>query len=242
MRIRESSVKRALKAGFMSLPKPENNFELLVPDDDDADAADASAMLSVEDAADRDAAIKRRQEEEEKKALARRSQSVQQGLPRPANVDVSALLKNLSMDDDTTEVDRLINNELVELLQHDAIAHPLPGTMRSGASQSTYDMPDDDALAAAKAIINEELANMVGFPSATPAQLKDGLLKISKTEAVPEDLSWATIRSLLAYDAATKSWVEPATLTLEERVAGYTSLLEDNRYSDDQGGGESGQG
>ena len=27
------SDKRALKAGFMSLPRPENNFELLVPDD-----------------------------------------------------------------------------------------------------------------------------------------------------------------------------------------------------------------
>ncbi|KJA27283.1 hypothetical protein HYPSUDRAFT_35122 [Hypholoma sublateritium FD-334 SS-4] len=229
VRIRESSVKRALKAGFMSLPKPENNFELLVPDDEDADAADDDATLSVEDAADRDAAIKRRQEEQERKALARRSQSVQQGLPRPANVDVSALLKNLSMDDDVTDADRLIDNELVELLQHDAIAHPLPGTMRSGASQSTYDMPDDDTLAAAKAAINDELANMVGFPSATPAQLKDGLLKISKTEAVPEDLSWATVRVRLAYDAATKSWVEPATLTLEARVAGYTSLLEDSR-------------
>ncbi len=42
-----------------------------------------------------------------------------------------------SMDDDTTEVDRLINNKLVELLQARRYRpHPLPGTMRSGAPQS----------------------------------------------------------------------------------------------------------
>lgn len=229
VRMRETSAKRALKAGFMSLPKPENNFELLVPDDEDAEAADADAPLSVEDAADRDAAIKRRHDEEERKALARRSQAVQQGLPRPANVDVSALLQNLSMDDEQTPAERLINAELVQILQHDAITHPLPGTMRSGATQSTYDMPDDDAVAAAKAAISEELAVTVGFPTASPAELKDGLLKIAKSEAVPEEISWATLRTRLAYDVARKSWVEPASLTPEVRVAGYTSLLEANR-------------
>ncbi|KAG5220741.1 MYB transcription factor [Salix suchowensis] len=36
-KLRESSAKRALKAGFLNLPKPENNFELLVPDDEGGD-------------------------------------------------------------------------------------------------------------------------------------------------------------------------------------------------------------
>ena len=34
-RLRVSSTKTALRAGFMSLPKPENNFELLVPEDEE---------------------------------------------------------------------------------------------------------------------------------------------------------------------------------------------------------------
>jgi pre-mRNA-splicing factor CDC5/CEF1 len=33
-RMRESASKRALRDGFTSLPKPENNFELMVPEDE----------------------------------------------------------------------------------------------------------------------------------------------------------------------------------------------------------------
>ena len=36
-RLRQSSTKRALRTGFMNLPKPENNFELLVPEDESED-------------------------------------------------------------------------------------------------------------------------------------------------------------------------------------------------------------
>ena len=36
-----SSEKRTLKASFMNLPKPENNFELLVPDEEEAEGVDA---------------------------------------------------------------------------------------------------------------------------------------------------------------------------------------------------------
>ena len=37
-----SSEKHTLKASFMNLPKPENNFELLVPDEEEAEDVDAS--------------------------------------------------------------------------------------------------------------------------------------------------------------------------------------------------------
>jgi len=94
-----SSEKRTLKASFMNLPKPENNFELLVPDEEEAEGVDAEALSSIEDAAERDAKLKR-MKEEEGKALARRSQVVQRGLPRPANVDVTSLLTKLNMEDE----------------------------------------------------------------------------------------------------------------------------------------------
>ena len=98
-RQRMSSEKRTLKASFMNLPKPENNFELLVPDEEEAEGVDAEALSSIEDAAERDAKLKR-MKEEEGKALARRSQVVQRGLPRPANVDVTSLLTKLNMEDE----------------------------------------------------------------------------------------------------------------------------------------------
>jgi len=50
---------------------------------------------SVENAAQRDARIKKRKEEEERRELARRSEVIRRGLPRPANVDVPGLFETL---------------------------------------------------------------------------------------------------------------------------------------------------
>lgn len=233
LQLRASSSKRALKAGFLNLPKPENNFELLVPDDD-VEGAEADGELSVEDAAERDARLKRLREEEERKQLARRSLPVQRGLPRPANVDFSSLMAKLNMNNDDEdlpdlEVQRLLNLELAGLVHHDSIAHPLPGTTRAGASISAYSPPDDEALELASEMIHLELATLVGFPSATSSQVKEGLLKLAKTEPISQEISWASVRQTLAFNSSTQVWVDPSTLSDEERIVGYSSLLEEKR-------------
>ncbi|KAJ6547279.1 pre-mRNA splicing factor component-domain-containing protein [Mycena capillaripes] len=228
-RLRTNSAKRALKAGFMSLPAPENNFELLVPEEEDEEDTVNGTALSEEDAAERDAKLKRLREEAERKALARRSQAVQRGLPRPANVDVDGLLQRLNIDGEDSEAQRLINKELAELLEHDAIAHPIPGTSRAGGTLSTYEMPADDDVDAAKTLIHLELASAVGFTNTSPEQLREGLLALAKVETVEETVSWAFTRQQLTYDSERKIWVEPTTLSAEDRVAGYTALLEESR-------------
>ena len=231
-RLRASSAKRALKTGFLNLPKPENNFELLVPDEEDKETLDTNGQKILEDAADRDAEIKRLQDEEERKSLARRSQAVQLGLPRPSNVDIPSLMDALNIDEDEPEIQiaqKLVNAELVQLLQHDSIMHSLPGTTRSGSSHSSYVPPDDDALEAAKVEIHAELANLAGFPSANTTQLREGLLKLSKTEAVSPDHYWASLRNNLVYDISSTGWVERGGLDIERRIAVYSALLSDNR-------------
>ena len=214
------SDKRALKAGFMSLPRPENNFELLVPDDEPVEGPTVS--LSEQDASDRDERLKRAQQEEELRVLNRRSQAVKLGLPRPIGVDMTTLMGNLSLevlDSELAQAQELVNAELVKLVHHDSVEYPLPGTTRAGASESLYDQPDDEALEAAKIAIHTELAALVGFPSANAEQLREGLLKN------PESISWTTENDLLAYDAATQTWKEASSLSLDSRVAGYTHLL-----------------
>ena len=215
------SDKRALKAGFMNLPRPENNFELLVPDDDPGDGPVVS--LSEQDASDRDEKLKRAQQEEELRMLNRRSQAVKLGLPRPINVDMTVLMQNLSLevlDPELARAQELVNAELVKLMYHDSVEYPLPGTTRAGASEFSYDVPDDDDLEAAKIAIHTELAALVGFPSANPQQLREGLLQN------PESVSWTTESDdLLAYDTATQRWKEASSLSLDSRVAGYSHLL-----------------
>jgi len=134
-------------------------------------------------------------EEEERKTLARRSQPLQLALPRPANVDISRLLGDLDLDDEDLfpelrKAQRLINVELANLLHHDAITYPLPGTTKAGSLLSSYVAPDDEAIEAAKLAIHEELANSVGFPAANPNQLREGLLKLAKTEDIADQNSW----------------------------------------------------
>jgi hypothetical protein len=70
-RLHANSAKCALQARFMNLPKPENNFELLVPEDKEEGTDDMPEnSLSEEDAEERDAKLRRAREEEEKRTLA----------------------------------------------------------------------------------------------------------------------------------------------------------------------------
>ncbi|KAI9571152.1 pre-mRNA splicing factor component-domain-containing protein [Boletus coccyginus] len=228
-RLRVDSAKRALKAGFMNLPKPENNFELLVPEDEEDEQL--SGPMVEEDAAERDARLKRMREEEERRVLARRSKPVQLGLPRPARVDVAQLMQDLDIgdDDELTDARKSINAELASLLLHDSIAHPLPGTNLPGGTVSTYEIPNDDYLAQAKSQVHLELATTIGFPDATEAQLKEGLITLTNNDEQDDSISWAHVRQQLAFDSNTRRWVDPDTLSLDERIAGYITLLDECR-------------
>ncbi|KAG5636103.1 hypothetical protein H0H81_009099 [Sphagnurus paluster] len=231
--LRANSAKRALKAGFMSLPKPENNFELLVPEDEDDVTETAEANLSEEDAAERDARARRIREVEEQAALARRSQVVKLGLPRPVIVEVEDLMHQLSLEAEQNSergrVQQLIDEELSQLLLHDTIAHPLPGTSLPGQTISTYEMPSDKDIAAAKEAIHLELSIAVGFPHAKPEQLRDGLLALAKAETLDHSTSWATIRQDLVYNPSLKMWVDADADSPAERVQAFEILLDGHR-------------
>ncbi|KAF7796513.1 hypothetical protein EIP86_007691 [Pleurotus ostreatoroseus] len=228
-RMHLTSAKRALQAGFRSLPRPENNFELLVPEDEE-DGLEGVGERE-EDAAERDARNKRQREEEERKALARRTQSVQRGLPRPPNVDVEALLGklNLSEEASTSDAITLIHGELADLLRHDSIAHPIPGTSHPGSARSTYVIPADKDVETARSEIQRELAAALGYPDANAELLQEGLSTMAKQEEVDDDAFWASIRPRLTFDASQRSWVDPATLSPEAQIEGLSAQLSETR-------------
>lgn len=224
--------KRALQSAFANLPKPANDFELVLPEDEEAEE-DASVPLSEEDAAERDARIARRKAEEERKALARRSLPVQRGLPRPANVDIDRLLSNVPdavavpERPDLADARKLIDVEVVRLLQHDSITYPLPGTTRPGGTKSLYDHPDDDDVATARKLVSLEVAGMLGADS--PDGVTERLKQLGISDTPDATVSWASIRASLAFDAQSKTWVDQSTLAPEARVAGLAYLLDEER-------------
>lgn len=221
------SIKNTLRAGFANLPKPENNFELMVPEEEEAVEANEK-QLSAEDAADRDARLKHQRELEEQRILARRSQAVKLGLPRPANVDPDELIRRFEPSTDGAE--SLVNAEVAQLLLHDSIAHPLPGTTRPGSAKSTYVSPDDTDIESARDAIHTELATLVGFPNANTDQIRDGLLALVKADSSDHEASsWHTVRKGLVLNTSSGEWVDPATLTDEQRVEGYSGQLTEIR-------------
>jgi len=153
-------------------------------------------------------------------------------LPRPVDVDAKELLENLgTVPEDDSELiaaRRLVDIEVVNLIEHDTISHPLPGTRYPGGTESTYQHPDDDAVNTARGIIHSELATALGFPGANEEQLKRGIILLANEEEVAGD-DWATIRKNMAFHPTTKSWVDAGRLTSEERARGLAILLEQDR-------------
>jgi pre-mRNA-splicing factor CDC5/CEF1 len=208
------------------LPKPENNFELLIPEDEE-EGGEAKAA-TIEDAAERDAREKRQKEEAIKQELARRSTVVQMSLPRLPTIDVDRLMKNLTEEGEDA-VRKEINEELVKLMQHDSIAHPLPGTSRPGSTHSTYEHPEDGYLHQARAAVRKELAGMLGFPDANEEQVKQGLIAVAKDEEVDETWSWASVRESLAFDPDLRAWMEVGETDNEKRKKGLSTVLDEIR-------------
>ena len=155
LKLREMSMKHQLKAGLASLPKPKDtDWELELPEEQQ-ETLDIQE-LSEEDAAIRDRRVRQLREAQEALDFKRRTQVIQRGLPRPAVVDVGALLKNVATIMDPVE--RAIEEEAASLISQDAMRFPAPGLRVQGTSKP-LEVFDDDALASARLQIVLEAQN-----------------------------------------------------------------------------------
>ncbi|CAG8289706.1 unnamed protein product [Penicillium salamii] len=152
----EISVRQQLRGKLASLPKPKTS-EWSFDDIPDETAEPTSSMeISEEDAAERD---RREQEAQQKAAKAefkRQSQVYQRGLPRPAVLDLNALVQRASQV--TGAIEGLIANEAAALIAHDSRQFPVPGAQVEGKAPKLRQL-DDRFLDAARASIAAEIAS-----------------------------------------------------------------------------------
>ncbi|ORX34693.1 pre-mRNA splicing factor component-domain-containing protein [Kockovaella imperatae] len=225
-KIRLAATRRALQAGFKNLPAPENNFELA--EDEEEPEEEEPVVMTEEDAAERDARLKAARELEEKLELERRSSVVKRGLPRPANVDVRTMFKLLNeAAEDLTSAVQMINFEMANLMRHDSLAHPIPGTSTAGVQISEYDMPEDEYVASAKSAIHHELALALGLPGANDEQLRVVIGSNIDESAFEHD--WASERAGMVYSPSTSAWVDSASLSPPELSAAYLHMIQGSR-------------
>ncbi|GAA5891751.1 hypothetical protein JCM6882_006194 [Rhodosporidiobolus microsporus] len=240
-RHRLNDVKRQLRAGFSSLPQPKNEFELVLPEEEEeaalaeAASAEVAEAMRIEDRSEREARLKALRDAEEARELERRSQAVKRGLPRPIEVDAAALLAQLDLeaqepesaseDKARREAERLVTIEMIRLLEHDATMYPPPGSKRAGGGKSSLVRIADEELAAARKAVHDEIAQAVGLPGASDAVLKRTIAL--STEDF--DKQWRPQYDRLAFDARSNRYVEKESLDAEARIAGLRALIESNR-------------
>ncbi|WWC85947.1 pre-mRNA-splicing factor CEF1 [Kwoniella dendrophila CBS 6074] len=232
---RIADARRALKAGFAALPKPENNFELAETEEDEEEDEEA-VPLSEEDAAERDRRLKAARELEERLELERRSIVVKKGLPRPINVNTYKILEELNSveadaDSAMAAAFKMVNLEVAMLMKHDSIAHPLPGTSIPGGTISDYDMPEDDFVSAAKQAIHLELAGTLGLPGASDEQLKI-VIGSNLTDNFEEfSTSWSSkdVQDGLIYSNIKGKYIEKSNLSNEELIECYLNTINNSK-------------
>ncbi|KAK6853287.1 Pre-mRNA-splicing factor cef-1 [Apiospora arundinis] len=156
-RAREMAVKRQLKQGLASLPKPkESEWELEAPEDQ---MEIVVAEESVEDAAVRDRREREIREAQEALERKRRTQVLQKELPRPELVDFDVLMKEATAIEDPVE--SMVAREAALLVANDAAKYPIPGS-RTKANPANVNLAqiDDNALAEARLQILLEVKDL----------------------------------------------------------------------------------
>ncbi|KAF4928680.1 Pre-mRNA-splicing factor cef-1 [Colletotrichum viniferum] len=152
VKMRDVALRSQLRQGLASLPKPKDTeWELELPDEQKELAATDEMML--EDAAERD-----RREAEYKAAqhaleMQRRTQVMQKNLPRPSQVDVTALLSVASQV--KNEAEALIAREAAALIANDAVKYPSPKITVSGVPPRLQTISDNDLAEARLQILSE---------------------------------------------------------------------------------------
>nr|CAD7440526.1 unnamed protein product [Timema bartmani] len=122
----QRQLKEQLRQGLSLLPSPRNDYEIVVPQEDENSDIPPETGRLMEDQADVDA---RRQQElraRREQELRSRSQPVQRDLPRPQDINM-AVLRPPHTDPPLTELQKaeeLIKSEMVTMLHYDAVYSP----------------------------------------------------------------------------------------------------------------------
>ncbi|KAJ6189088.1 hypothetical protein N7519_003996 [Penicillium mononematosum] len=169
IKMHENLTRQQMRSKLSSLPKPkEFEYDFDIPDE----SAEPTTMeISEEDAAERDRRNNEAREKAAKAEFKRQSQVYQRGLPRPAVLDLDALLQRASQVTDTIE--GLIANEAAALIAHDSRKFPVPDAQVKGQAPKLSQL-DDRFLDAARASIAAEIASTEAQQSEWQEKFDDG--------------------------------------------------------------------
>ncbi|CAG9823806.1 unnamed protein product [Phaedon cochleariae] len=124
----QNVLKEQLKMGLHSLPQPKNDYEIVVPENEEDELLDQAHEQMVEDQADIDEKYQEELKAKQARELASRSKVIQRDFPRPQDVNMSVLRpphESYSLTD-LQRAEELIKTEMVTMLQFDNLKNPVP--------------------------------------------------------------------------------------------------------------------
>ncbi|XP_044726602.1 cell division cycle 5-like protein [Chrysoperla carnea] len=130
------NVKQQLLSGLNSLPTPKNDYEIVVPDQEDEEEPQP-AQTGIEDQADVDARLQAELKAQRQRELALRSQVIQRDFPRPLEVNLAVLRPPHDSHSltDLQKAEELIKQEMVTMLHFDAVKDPITPPQQLGKKQ-----------------------------------------------------------------------------------------------------------
>ncbi|KAL4708323.1 hypothetical protein ACJJTC_007729 [Scirpophaga incertulas] len=132
----QKQLKASVRSALQSLPAPRNDYEIVVPDQDDETPDTSSTSDMVEDQADADARHTKELEEIRAAELALRSTAVQRGLCRPADVNAAVVRGAAGTLTPLQLAEELLKAEMVTMLHYDALRDPPPGVDKKRVVQA----------------------------------------------------------------------------------------------------------
>ncbi|KAJ2718413.1 Pre-mRNA-splicing factor cef1 [Coemansia sp. Benny D115] len=194
-------LREQLARKLAALPKPKNDFEIVVPEP--VPAAEPAATDVFEDQEDVERRMEQLRLEELEKQKSRRSQCVQRGLPRPDMISKDILGKD--------PVLRLIGQEMCSLILHDAKKFPVSDRPILYAPEGMHVEPlehmDDDLLAQARELIANE----------------------TQPEPPVEEGAWVEAEGASVWLGSSSGHVQADSVSAEELVQMYREQLEARR-------------
>lgn len=222
-------LREQLARKLASLPKPKNEYEIVMPEVKDTSLRQLPKTKGagdgfVEDQADVERRMEQMRLEEAERKLQRRSQCVRRGLPRP-NLLPAGRDDELATSTDSTIsniVLDLINKEMRAVILNDARVHPVADVppLRSidPADDSQLEGIPDNLLQEAKSLIEEEMSQI-------SEDIKKGYQKLGD---INSDV-WLEAENSMVWLPQNKSYARKEDVSEQELVEKYKMELAQRR-------------
>lgn len=165
----QKQIKSSLRDSLATLPTPKNDYEIVVPEQEDMDTESTDLTNAVEDQADIDARTQQEYRLRQEHELRKRSQVIQRDLPRPFEINTTILRPLTEMQglNDLQKAEELIKAEMITMMHYDCYKDPLlaPGKPQKPNANihaaylvdHKYEEVSEEDMLMAKAVLEKEM-------------------------------------------------------------------------------------